>query len=293
MNEQIQKINDFVTQICNKYHITPQQKNFLRRCVTINVLMQKPFSYNDFPHMTHNNFRQMIYRLKNFIELHIKSSVSFYRIKGITLGLRDISVTELPMGEEVFLLLSNVTQQPAAIHDIKMKFKSCLHNVLKNNPHITPHLHNKGLSLEYVDLIPGYRIHVLVYPSIVQVDISCTFHPIVFNTSGALLLVALLSKLHEHLRIQSNCQCDIPFFFEWIITHYHFGKDGTEEYNGNGFNMTFHDAVGGMIRYYSKSMETGKTILRAEQVRTPKRKLRDELELMFQQDNNHSNQKEF
>jgi len=71
----------------------------------------------------------------------------------------------------------------------------------------------------------------------------------------------------------------LPKITEWIVTHYHFNKDGSVEINGVSVHYSFADIQTGLIRLYSKQMPDGKKILRLEQVKSPNKPLH---ELMLQ-----------
>ena len=69
----------------------------------------------------------------------------------------------------------------------------------------------------------------------------------------------------------------LPTVNNWIITHWHFGKDGTTAYNGQNFHYTIEDVNTGLIRFYSKLMKSGERIPRLEQIQTPQNSLADEM----------------
>ena len=53
-----------------------------------------------------------------------------------------------------------------------------------------------------------------------------------------------------------------------MLTHYHYGKDGKMEYDGEKFHITARDALGEFIRAYSKTLLDGSTIVRIEKIKT-------------------------
>jgi len=73
----------------------------------------------------------------------------------------------------------------------------------------------------------------------------------------------------------------IPHVSKWIITHHHFGKDGTITLSSQNFHYTFEEFSAGMIRFYSKDFPDGSVKARVEQIITPRRSLQEELEVVL------------
>ncbi len=274
------KTNGFVTDETNRQGITKKQKQFLDKAKNINVISKRPFSCVDFPEYSDTHFRQMIYQLKKYVEIHVKSNPCFYRVKSVKLDKRDRIVTDNPTGEKLIWMLSQLKEQPPAIHDIKIQFDSNLYETVSKIPVIKINPINKGIILN-CELISGFHTKLLIYPTKIQVDIACTFNPIVYDNQGAISLIVLLTTLQNFLTSLGKGHVEIPDFRHWIVTHYHFGRDGKEEWNGKSFHISIADALEGLTKYYSKDMPNGKCIPRVEQIRTPKSNISDELEKMF------------
>lgn len=283
MNTSLSKTNGFVTDKINEHGITKKQKQFLDKAKSINVINRRPFSCGDFPELSDSYFRQMIYHLKKYVETYVKSNPCYYRVKSVKLDKKDRIVTDHPTGEKLIWILNQLREQPAAIHDIKIKFNSNLYDTISKIPSLKINPNNKGIFLP-CELTPEYNTNLSIYPTVIQVDISCTFNPLVYDNQGAISLIILLTNLQNFLISLGKGQVEIPDFRQWLITHYHFGRDGKEEWNGELFHITIADAFDGMTRYYSKTMPNGKKIPRVEQIRTSKTKVSDELEKMFSSD---------
>lgn len=277
------KISYYVTKICNNKGVTRRQISFLKKCILIQLELQRPFSSSNFPEIKPNCFRQRLHRLKDFIEVHVKSSCCYYRVKGVPLNNKETIVTDDPMGDKLFLMLMHVKEQPAAIHNIKIQFISNLHKFVSQIPNIRINSQNKGILLD-LEPIPNYRTKILIYPNKIQVDIACTFNPIIYNIEGAFFLNSLLTLLHKRLVEIGRYQADIPVFNDWIITHYHFGRDGQEEWNSESFHITIKDALHQLIRYYSKLLPDKKRICRWEIAKSPQVSISEEMEKMSKQE---------
>ena len=283
MNDCLPKSNGFITNKSNGYIITKKQKQFLDKAKSINIIHKRPFSCGDFPEFSDTYFRQMIYQLKRYVEIYVKSNPCYYKVKDVKLYKNDRIVTDPPTGEKLIWMLNQLKKQPASIHDIKIHFDSNLYETISKIPEIEINPKNKGIFLN-CELISGYHTKLSIYPAKVQIDVSCTFNPIVYDNQGAIFLIVLLTNLQNFLISLGKGQVQISDFRQWIITHYHFGKDGKEEWNGESFHITIADAFDGLTRYYGKIMPNGKKIPRGEQICTPKIKISDELEKMFSLD---------
>src|SRR5690348_10019067 len=62
-----------------------QQKDFLARALKINLELHIPFSKMHFPDYTPAKYRQTVSRLRKlgFVELVFRSTVAFYKVKGL------------------------------------------------------------------------------------------------------------------------------------------------------------------------------------------------------------------
>ena len=274
----ISKTNALLTEICNTSRITLSQQKFLHEAIRINIEEKRPFSLYDFPNMTNENFRQTKYQLRNIIEIAVKSNPCFYRVKG-TPWKKRIPLTHHPTGvagDLMIRILKQLKEQPPKIHDIKITALSDLYDFISHEG-----MNKRNHSLKKVFLLDyEIRATVLVYPDKLQIDLGCTFEPILYDIEGAIRLSFVLGRLYTLLQLYSNFKASIVPIEEWIITHFHFGIDGVEEYNGPAFHVTFNDFAAGLIRFYSKK-KGKKRYPRLETVVTPKTSLSDELRKMI------------
>ena len=260
----------------NGRRLSEKDISFLRKAYAINK-EQRPFSTKDFPHLTSENFRQYIRKFKQIIEIVIKSRPCFYKLKGMQMAGDSHKLTKRVMGEGMIDLLSTLKDQPPSIHDIKIMFKSeDLHkNLLKNG--FPQHSQNKGILVEIPKYHPNIMIKSIVYPKTIQIDIGCSYKPIVYDISGIISLSSILGEVYGYLKFCSGAETNIPETNTWIITHYHFGKDSKERHDYENFHYTIEEGLEGFSRFYSKLMPNKKTILRCERITTPQKKVGDEL----------------
>jgi len=270
------EINSLLTDYSNAKHITTKQKQFLEIAIRINSQNKRPFSCYDFPLLSRNNFRQMVYKLHDFIEVYIKSHPCFYKIKGVYLPKSRVFVTDGTTGGDMIAILKKLREQPPKIHDIKLKFKSNIHQFLsKLGEKVNP----ANKSIQYRFRLDDFaRTNVSVYPHTVVVDLGCTHKPLAYDICGVIQMAFYLGQIKEALHLFSRVEGYIPPLVEWIVTHYHFGKDGSESYSGQSFHLTFDDVATGLVRFYSKKMLDGKVVPRIEQIQTPNSSFDKEIE---------------
>lgn len=269
------KSNGSVTDRCNA--LPNGLKQFLKRSKSINEIERRPFSYIDFKNISKGNFRQIIRRLGNLIEVVHKGRPTFYKVKGIELPLDSHRVTQRPMGvaQNLIDILQTLKDQPAKIHDIKVKFSSNnLHSILVSKG-ITVNNSNSSVLVNVPYTDNNVILKALIYPDTIQIDIGCTYKPLVYDYSGILYLTQVLSFCSFYLGELTSFEAHIPNVSDWIITHYHFNKDGSQQLNGQSFHHTWEDVSSGLIRYYSKTMKDGSTIPRIEQIQTPDKTLNE------------------
>ena len=253
-------------------------KQFVDRAYDFNVKQQRPFCYLDYRNLSHVNFRRIIRKLGDNIERVGNGRPKFYKLKGIKLpgDTRKITLEPMRVQTQQFVkLLSTLKEQPPKIHDIKVRIDNTeLHNILLQKGS-TPDRHNHSLKVNFETIDNNITTKVLIYPKTIQVDIGCTYRPIIWNDKTTWYLHEHLSKLSYFLTGLSGVI--LPAVNDWVITHYHFGKDGIEAYNGQNFHYTIEDVNTGLIRFYSKLMKNSERFPRLEQIQTPRNSLEDEM----------------
>jgi hypothetical protein len=280
--------NNDVTNTCNNYLYwhgkTRKQDDFLKKCLRINLEEGRPFSFLDFvPEYTNGNFRQMIRKLKDKIVMLYRSPLGFYKIKGVILPGDKRRVICGGMRVNMTNLLKNLKEQPPTIHDLKLKFKSNLHEKLIQKGH-PPIRKNKGILVVIPAFDENITAKAMIYRSTVQIDVGCTFKPFAYNIGGFTNIISVLGRILEHIDRQAGYLAQIPPVSEWIITHYHFGKDSTMGYSGKSFECTIKNFSKLYFRLYSKKMPDGNTIVRAEQIQTPGISLEQQIDTIIKQE---------
>ena len=172
------------------------------------------------------------------------------------------------MGVDLIKYIQDADSQISAIHDIKIKINSNLHKFLLESGQIK-NQKNKGIKFIIPTQNANITVNALVYPKTIQIDIGCSYEVFTNNEYGKKQFALLLNLICTKLCECSDHKATIPETSQWILTHYHYGRDGHLEYNGEKFHITARNALGEFVRTYSKKMLDGNTIVRIEKIKTP------------------------
>lgn len=177
-----------------------------------------------------------------------------------------------------------------ALHDIRLHFKAMgIYELLSRDKTLVPNPQSKDIRLDpYVFEPSEVKYNLTVHHTdTVSVIVASDLRPIAVDIHSIRKLTEDLTRLEERLvqRLRNIAQLDgvpynvrIPRHVEWIIKMWHFGADGSVEYNGEAFHMTFDDGMNGLERVYVKDMKNGKHILRYELQEYPDKNFEDALE---------------
>jgi len=272
------KNNQKITDVNNVIHdITKQVKIFYDKALKINTIEHRPFSCEDYPNLSKGNYRQYIKKLRPVLEKVRNSRPAFYKIKGGYLPGDSHKITFSPMGDALDLIdiLKSLKDQPPKIHDIKLKINASIHEELKQTG-CTPNKKNNSILITNLPVNDNNIVlKALVYPKTIQIDVACSYKPLVYDGKTLLYLLEILAQVSIHLFHFSGCK--LPPVYDWIITHYHLNKDGNYAINGQNFHFTVGEVSTGLIRYYSKLMQDGTKIPRVERIVTPSISLFEEM----------------
>jgi len=217
-------------------------QQFVDRAYDINVKEQKPFCIVDYPNLSHVNFRRIIRKLGDNVERVGKGRPQFYKLRGIKLpgDTRKITLEPMRIQEEEFeKILATLKNQPPMIHDIKVRIdNSELHSRLLEKG-LSKDTYNHSIKVNFESIDNNVTTKILVYPNTIQVDIGCTYRPLIYNIDTVWYLHEHMSKVSYHLTGLSGVI--LPTVNNWIITHWHFGKDGITSCNGQNFHYTIED----------------------------------------------------
>jgi hypothetical protein len=135
--------------------------------------------------------------------------------------------------------------------------------------------------------IDNIRIRTTIHRTdTVTVVVACSNVPIVTDTAGLIRLSNALTRVEERLsRLVDECgksvvggyeSLPIPEHSTWIVTMWHFGQDGSNEYTGQKFCSTWRDGESALIRNYSKRINSSTSpTIRKERQEHPGKSLAD------------------
>ncbi len=261
--------NDYVTNSSNgNLLLSPRAKRFYEKGLKINIEEERPFSYIDFPEIKQGNFRKLIHDIRKHIEVVIHSKPSFYKIKGIELtgDWRKISFRDTGDLRSLNEILSTLENKPPMIHDIKLKIYVKIYQEMIAKG-VTPNEFNGGVKVNIPTTNSNFVIKVMIYPKIIQIDVGCSFKPLVYDIPSLNYLQEILKEVSIFLTNISGVL--LPPVGDWIITHWHLNKDGSMELNGEKFHLTVNSAATGFIRFYAKEMQDARVIPRLEKIDSP------------------------
>jgi hypothetical protein len=187
-----------------------------------------------------------------------------------------------------------------SVHDIHLKFQvPDIWNIISSSSsssssNYKPDSKSKDIALPVLN-VNNLKIRTTIHRTdTVTVVVACSNAPIVTDTAGIIRLSIALTRVEERLsRIVDECgksiaggyeSLTIPEHDRWIVTMWHFGHDGSNEYTGQKYCSTWRDPQNALIRNYikhmnsSRSSSTSTTIIRKERIECPNKSLPDAIE---------------
>lgn len=264
--------NTSVTVDCNRCHphLPKKLQKFYDKGRYICEKEQREFTYLDFPELKHGTFRQNVNRLKPHIEVSIRSNPVFYKIRGINLpgDFRNVTPRDTRDVSILFQILALLKNQPPMFHDVKILIYVNIHSALLAAG-LTANPSNQVILIKQFPISDdNIVLKASVYPQSVQLDVACTYKPMIYDVESFLYFLEILKEASMYLT--SITRVTLPPVKDWIITHYHLNKDGSCAIDGASFHYSVLDVSAGYIRLYSKKMKDGRVIPRIEQIQTPK-----------------------
>ena len=278
-----QKLNptfeEYVTRVCHDYQLilSKEMKEMLRKCYEINVVCGMPFTFLDFG-IKPNTFQQRMSRYKPFFECVERSSLGFYKLRGIEMYnyvmKNPRGVQANPIHQDFENLLKQAQKQPLSMHDLRIQTRVCgLYENLVNNDH-KPHPKNQTITL---NLYCGERfaVKVNVYKTgTLQVMIGCSRQPITYDLWGFSELIAVLGSVCKQLEMFSGDYFYSEPIPKWKIVYYHINRD--LEISGSKFSYCIHDLQHHSV-IYNKKFGNGVEKLRTETHETPMSTIEEEV----------------
>lgn len=228
----------------------------MKRAQHINEVERRGFSVCDYPELKPENFRQYIYKLRNYIELHFHSYPNFYNIKGVDIRTNHKSTKNLfynSLGDNMLTIFENLTTQSLVLTNIKLsfisgrKFYKCLNNINEKFDEQT-----NPVVWEHVTVGNDYDIRIEVFPKITYVSIKGRNGPILHDVLGVLKLTETLGIISGILYHSTLNIIQIPSICDWKCISYSLGKDARYFYDDPKYHRTWKDMMGGFLKMFCK-----------------------------------------
>jgi hypothetical protein len=262
----------------------PELDNAMLDHMTHIVLKEhRSFSYLDFISfevnekkygMKHGTFRNKISILKRYgkIDMICNSGLGFYTLKGQTVPK---PMTSYRMGvsssDPVCQIIRNLPFGKQSLHDIRLTFT--LPEIWKILSYNSTFIHpvSKDIQLRRWEF-NGLVIRAVIHQTdTVSIMVACSDTPIPIDLPGIILLSESLARVEERINyliksvnVRSCGTYKIPNYRQWVVTMWHFGRDGLIEYGGEKFHAAWEIPENILLRAYSKEMRDKKMRVRIE-----------------------------
>lgn len=266
--------HEYVTEYCHSYGVYPTKKKlkFVETAFEINAIQNELWSFMDFLPMKKDNYRKMLQRLKPIVEKVVPTNPALYRLKGIQ--MEDVTKYHTGMkprgiSKDFEYMLRSLRNAIPMMHDLHLLvFVSGLWEKLKQNSNFTYNSRNKGYTIK-LNFNRRFPTVINIYKNKMQVMVGCTHQPLPYSVDGFLELSAHLGIVCDHLRHHVGYNFAHEPIPNWIVTYYHFNKDGLI-IDSPVFNYTVTDLANHSV-FYLKHFEDGTVRPRFEEHRTPQK----------------------
>ena len=198
---------------------------------------------------------------KGIIEIDVKGNPSYYSLKGHKFGRKPMTLNHmggitLSPNHPLYKMLQNIVWDKEGIHNIRLRLEvPDIYDIVSIRYRFTINPVSKDIEVPYpnkdnVQLV--LRIHKT---DTVSVAVSCTKQPITLDycDNGIPRFFTILARCEGYLQcLTIDKLISIPHFKNWLITMWHFNRDGLKEYAGEKFSISVEGADNTIERIYSK-----------------------------------------
>jgi hypothetical protein len=233
-----------------------------------------PFCWREFaPKYAHGTIRNAFSKLANLnlIELWCRSSDAYYilHIAGRKRPRKAVTVThmggkynlkQLTIEDYVKYLDSLGWEEIWKVHDLVLCFEieGLYEQVLREGKF---HVNEQSKDIQF--LIIGWEnnrsLNVILHRTgTVTCYLKCSECPIEVTPEGLVDLSAFLGRVQTRLADALDASStesgvtSVPDVSSWVVTQWHYGKDGKSEISGKSLNVTYKTWSGALVRIYLK-----------------------------------------
>ncbi|MCV0411396.1 hypothetical protein [Nitrosarchaeum sp.] len=278
----------FVTDLCHTYNIqfTPRELKFIETAYDKHHLTGEYFSSHDFPHLTPNNFSQIVHRINKKYDLILKQvggRSPMFSLKGFYLDQpvreKGTGVNTPFINQKIAQLYNLAKKQPPQMHDIKLSSRtSQLYSNLLLQPDLSIHTKNKQF---VIPILANPRFDSKAQISQngrLDLHIGCSQNPLFCSIEGFTELAEYIGEVKHFLSIRAGSRFISEPSHKWIFQYYHFNRD-TEPI----IDSTYKFSIGQHNAYvYIKKFDNDTIKGRYEEKRNSKRTVLEEQEKVIE-----------
>lgn len=233
---------------------TTKQLQFLQKCQYINETEGREFCCKDFPEMSLENFRQYVYKLKNYIDIATKSYPTFYKIKGVNIMANNFrKLSGIVLGDNVYSMLNKLPRQQIIIKDLEMRVEikpELFYTLVQFCEKTVDSKH--GILYGLLECDSEIISTVKIMPESIKIILEAKKQPIVYDMYGILKITQLLGILEGLILNNVSNTMTLPSIGDWQCISYRLGIDGQYRYDKPEDCVTWKDFAGGILRKYSE-----------------------------------------
>jgi hypothetical protein len=221
--------------------------------------------------------RYAFYKLKSVDRSKIKKPITVYRIGGS--GLKRLQV------DFVSILESLPMEELCKVHDVHLTFKGDgFYQSLINKRIYKVNPVSKDLDFGSFPWSKYRSLQVVLHKTgCVSFVLDCTNCPIEASAVDFVKTAGFLGGIRNQLL--NTCkqinpvlsETSLPAVEEWTVVQWHYGRDSTQEFSGEGFNVSFRLWCGELARIYIHEHDRIRKV-RMEVIECPRKPLEKVIE---------------
>jgi hypothetical protein len=211
------------------------------------------------------------FRKKGIIEVDFRDINAYYTMKGKKFGKKsmtlyhtgDLGINSLSPNHPLYKTLRNMIFDKEAIHNIRLRLEvPDIYNISISIRQFTINPVSKDIETPFWN-VDNAQVQIRIHKTnTVSVVVGCTSDPISldYSDNGIPSLFRILARCEGFLQcLTIDKSISIPDFRNWVITMWHFNRDGLRECSKRDFHTTVEKADHTIERIYTKDFGNGKT----------------------------------
>jgi len=240
----------------------------------------RPFCTNDFLRFECNGKEYMPsygtvrnkfskFAKKGIIEYCFNDINAYYSLKGHKFGKKSMTdyhtggITNISPSHPLYKMLRSHVFDKDSIHNIRLRLDvDDVYDIISKT-NIPKDDISQDLRIPYWN-IGNAQVQIRIHKTNrISVIIGCSLNPIPLSDVGLKRLYEIIGDARGYLRaltVNNTNDNHIPYCGNWLITLWHFNRDGLKEYNGETFSIAIEEADHIIHTIYSKNFGSKKRI---------------------------------